>query len=639
MSFLKDVESYFLDTKEFYVIRFSPVALLSFVLFFSFGLYGYYTNPVHGWLLNTAFTSIFLSLFLFLLYSKEKFSLFYFTVTYGHLRLFFLHCSTLLVFVSPYIFLPISSDNFYHTQQALVYGIKIIEVGSRYLPFLNNVQFSLLLQILSLCFIVVGILVVFLLRNTSFFIKASIYGLLFILARTSVLFLGGNTAGFPPFRLLPLFLSSSFFGISDLALRLASFIPITIFSVIIFEILRKKIYFIYAFLGWLSILTIPLLLHVGTLVESSLWAFFAFFTLLFFISKKDQSTESYGVIMTFISIASYMRVSVFIAIIPLMLHFLLVKKRSFAEIANVTKYALPGVVALVPLVIISIIQGSPATYRGEAYPLLGIKETASFFERLSVAFYGGYIDTSLYNSLYVLMYIPLLLVVLVVRKVLFIYGVFFITAVAIFFSISPGLWGNGRYQAEYALPLVVLTYILLYQRVHNYFISVVSVILITCNCFIFFRLPSLNSSLVGFNSYFEHAKNKGHYFVLSEMPYEYQSLLEDFKKQGFGHGVYYLPGNGYSYMAKIMSGFSVSQMVTEKRFRDAVGVVVSSSTSLSLNKEKDIHYLLISRAPKEPYFSNEILVKNLDKKIWILEKRYVNKTYGTITEIYHRNTF
>lgn len=637
MSLFKKIELFFLDTQKVFTVSFSPLSILAFVFFFSFGVYGYSTNLSYGWLVSSLLTGGFLVIFLALYFLKEKYETFTFVLTRAHVRLFFLHTVVLIAVTFPYIFLPMSGDNFYHTQQAFVYGIKSIEKVTPYVPFLSAYSFASLLQLASLLLILVAVGVVYLLRKTSMWVRVAVYGLSFILLRTAVLYFGGNTSAFPPFRLLPLFLSGSFFGIHEFSFRVASLVLVSALSVYLFNEIRKEKNIVLSWIAIVSIATTPLLLHVGTLVESSVVAFVATTFVLLRLSAPHLTHRDYGVLSLIIATASAMRVSTFLLFLPLVLHFLLHKKISREELISFVKAVAPASVVTACMIIVSFVQGSPASYGGEAYPTLGIGTGASFVEMFTQAFSGGYIYTALYNSLHIPLVLPLALFFLLKRQTLIMYGVFFSCSVALFFSISPGLWGNGRYQAEYFLPMVVVSLVVLFTRMRYIATAIFASILIIYNLTLFYSLPELNKDLVGYKVYFDQAKERGKYFVLSEMPFEYREPLIYFKEKAEGGNVYYMPGDGYSYMTKIISGYSLSEMNTERHLREEIGSTYSTTTYTSIVNNKTITSLIIHRAKDDPLFSNERFMKDLDPSMWKLEKVYTSVPYGNLTEVYTRS--
>jgi hypothetical protein len=529
-----------------------------------------------------------------------------------------------------------SGDNFYHTQQAFVYAIKIIEKVTPYISFFSSYSFASMVQFVSLLLVLVAGGVIYFLRKTPLWVRMVVYGLLFILLRTAVLHFGGNTSAFPPFRLFPLFLSGTLFGVHEFSFRLSSLCLIAVLSVYLFNEIRREKHILLSWVAILSIVTVPLFLHVGTLVESSVVAFVAGTFVLLRLNTPHLTHREYGAVSLAIAIASAMRVSSFLLFLPVALHFFLTRRQSKEEIYSLATRVSPALIVTTCFIVVSFIQGSPASYGGESYSALGVEEGASFIERFIRAFNGGYIYTSLYNSFHILLVLPVALFFLAKRKTLIMYGVFFSCSLALFFSISPGLWGNGRYQAEYFLPLVVISLVMLFTRIKYLSALLFAGILVAYNITLFYSIPELNQAVIGYKSYFDQAKEKGKYFVLSEMPFEYRAPLAYFKSEGLGEHVYYIPGDGYSYMTKIMSGYSLSEIATEGKFRQEIGITYSTTTYASIVNNRNITSLIIHRAKKDTSFSNESLMKELDFSVWKLEKVYTNVPYGNLTEVYTR---
>lgn len=296
MSLVKKIESFFLDTRGVFTFSFSPLSVLAFVFFFSFGVYGYSTDPSCGWWSSFLLTCGFLVIFLVLYFLKEKYETFTFVLTRAHVRLFFLHTVVLVAVTFPYIFLPMSGDNFYHTQQAFVYAIKIIEKVTLYISFFSSYSFASMVQFVSLLLVLVAGGVIYFLRKTPLWVRMVVYGLLFILLRTAVLHFGGNTSAFPPFRLFPLFLSGTLFGVHEFSFRLSSLCLIAVLSVYLFNEIRREKHILLSWVAILSIVTVPLFLHVGTLVESSVVAFVAGTFVLLRLNTPHLTHREYGAV-------------------------------------------------------------------------------------------------------------------------------------------------------------------------------------------------------------------------------------------------------------------------------------------------------------------------------------------------------
>ncbi|MEN9552357.1 MAG: hypothetical protein RI935_734 [Candidatus Parcubacteria bacterium] len=633
---LEKINTFFFKKEEVFILSFSPLSVLCFILFFCFGFYGYFTDPSFGFVASLGITIFFLLLFLTFYILKEGENRLHFSVTHSHVRLFFLHTIILVLITSPYIYLPLSGDNFYHIQQAFIHGIKITEKLTSVIPVFNNVPFAFLLQGVSLGIIIFFGCLIYLLRKRSLLVRVIIYGSLFVFLRMMVLYFGGNTASFPPFRLFPLLFGGAFFGIWEFSFRFMSLLVTSFLSVYLFEEIKKERNALFSWFTVLAIFSIPLLLHVSTLVESSVYAFVGATLVLLKLLQSNLSLKDYQILLLVVAVTSSVRVSVFVLLVPIFIHFLFSYKKSIEGLVVYTKTALPPLLFIACFFIVPLIQGSTASYQGEAYPVLGILADSSFFERVWQAFQGGYVYAALYNSLQVLIFIPLILFFLLKRNTIILYLLFFCLSLALFFSISPGLWGNGRYQAEYALPLVVVALFVYFVRVQKIFAIIMAAVLVGYNLVLFYSLPQMNKSLVGLSSYFDKAKNKGDYFVISEMPFDYEKPLTFLRVHGFSKNAYYVPGDGYSYITKIIAGYSVSDLAQDARFRNEIGIIFDTDTAVRLTAHPTIRHLVIHRAKKDATFSNELLIKKIDTNVWQLEKTYTETVYGSVIEIYSR---
>lgn len=640
MKFLSVVQSFFEQPGNVITLKVSHLKVLAFVFFFSFGFYGYFTDRSFGLTLNLFISLGLLCIFVGTLYVGEKRILDHYTfiLTKSHVRIAGLFTGILVTTLWQQVVLPISSDNFYHTQQALLYGIKITEKITPFVHFFSSVPFSWLVWMANSVIIIFAIILVRFLRHKALLAQLIIYSFLFLFFRFAVFFLGGNTSPFPPFRLFPLLISSSFFGINEIVFRFTSLAPVIVLATGLFFFIRKRLSFIPSFFVVISIISTPLLAHVGLLVESSVWTFFTWTVLLFFFLKSDSTPSLYAAMFSLITVASYMRVSAFVAVIPLLLHFFIAQKRTLDEVrVFISLISIQGLV-LVPLVAVSSILKGAAAYQGEVYSIYGVHEHAALFSRVFAAYQGGYIEAALYNSLHLLVLVPLLLIFLLKKKELTSYALLLVTGFLLFFSIAPELWGNGRYQAEYFLPFVVVGLVLFYVRIKQTGIIIsVAFGIFLYNTYLFNHMNILNANYVGKSSYFSDAKKRGDYFVMSETPYEYQEPLISLREKGYAREILYIPGNGYSYIAKILSGYSPEDLSKEKEFRETFGVTLGTTSPELIGASKDVKYIVINRAKKDASFTNEVFLRALLKSShWRLIETYTDGFYGNITEVYSR---
>ena len=579
------------------IFSFSWLTVLSCAFFWMYGIFGFFTVPRFGIYVH-GFVTILLtcSFLVILILNKKKGDLFKDSVTIKSRDV----CVFLLFFVImgsmslTELRAPISSDNFYHAQQSQVYGIHIVQILGDHFHSLESFSFLSLLGGTNILIVTFIIGLFFILKRLSFAKRAVFLAALFILLRTAMYFGGGNASPFPTLRLFPLFLTSIFFGLSDTALRCASFF---VLIACIFFIYKASVRYMGAaasFLLALSIGTIPVLWHTGMLVEFSIWTAFLFTFVLFFFREKESSIVPYMRATMFVAVSTLMRVSGFIALIPIFVHYCVSKKRTKEEFWTYGIMSFPALLTVAPLIIGNTITGSAATYHGEAYLNLGILEGSSLIERLEALLQGPIISI-LYNSFHFLALLLFLLPFFIFRKKVTAYPalILIISSFLLFFSVSPFLWGNGRYQAEYLVPCLALLLFYCSKFLRKEFL-VFSFLMavIVYNVYEFKHIPKYNSSWISRGDYFYSTKEKGEYFVLSETPYPYYQVLREVKSRGHATSTYYFSGNGYSYVAKIMSGYSVGEMKYDEMFRKTIGYDSSERTVSNMLNSSDIKILV-----------------------------------------------
>jgi hypothetical protein len=648
--------------KEFFLnetalhIQFNWLTIITSSYFWMYGVFGFFTIPKFGVLINSIFTFILLTCFLYLVYLRKKgdinrvaayndsFSLSYKDVSIG-----LLYIAIMLAVSSRELLVPISGDNFYHSQQSQVYGIHILQFLSIHTHALDTISFAGLLWVINIVFFFSVGFTYYFLRKRNFWLQASVLSFFFIALRILIYASGGNASPFPTLRLLPLWITSTVFGFSDFSLRLASFVPLVGLMIIVYMYSKVRFGTKVAFILGLVVGTIPVVWHTGLLVEFSIWTTLLFTYVLFFLYQKETITQTYVRPLVVIGISTLMRVSGFVALIPLFIHYLLSKKRSFQDIGTYILYAIPVAIMILPIIFGNAITGTSATYQGEVYDSLGITSHASLLSRLNVLVTHGYLYGIEYNSFHLplLIILTLLPFLIFTRKlVLWPALALFVICFILFFSVRPLLWGNGRYQAEYLAPLIIVAifYIVLtFQRlisisglVKKILILIFLLCLLINNFYEFKHIPLYTKDVIGKSDYFENAKILGKYFILSEFPYDYKRALITAKEEGYATSTYYIPGNGYSYFAKILSGYTLEEMRYETGLRQSIGYEFSpntfSETIDRIKNNKDVTIILVNRAVLDKDFYPEKISDNLSYfgfKEW---KNFREPMYGnTIT--------
>ena len=425
--------------------------------------------------------------------------------------------------------MSLNGDQLAHSQQSKLHSITLIDFLSNQTGFLNNFSFKWLIYIVDLLIIFVGFLFYKFTKNRSWLFKVAVFSSLFLVFRFIIMAFGGSAGPHPSFRLFPLWFSSAIFTSADFNFRLAQFVGLIGLMLFIQRIANLKLNFINSWLFALAVGTIPVLWHVGVLAEQSVWTAVSWTAFLFYVFAYSEKFN-YIRWISIISIFTLLRQSVFVALLPLFLIIIvdLFKRKEF-KIKEIFILISP-IFLMLPFLFSSVINGTSASYLGDI----------PSFQRVLVALDSEIVFNAIMNSIgwpwVIFLFIPLLFFIknsLKISAVL----IFFIAGVYVFYMIAPGLWGIGRYQAEYIIPFIILGFFLIvnfavkrYNLAHK-LLPVIFTILIINNIYVFKNLAGFNKPIdqlkISFN---QDIKVRSQYAILSEFPYEYKKHLQKLKK-------------------------------------------------------------------------------------------------------------
>lgn len=631
------------SSQEITRININWAVVLTFICFWMYGVYGFLSIPTF-----TIDTHVVVSLLLLgvciYTYQLHKVQSFLEQVTItGKDILVFVSYLLVMVAVSwKALFTDIDGDQLYHAQQAMIHALFGTQfIGNQFTSLFGDIPFAFIMWGINIGILLCGSALYLLIRNwKSTYVLVLLSGI-FLLTRFAAIYEGGNGSAFPAFRLFPLWVTGTLFSPSSFSFRLATFLGLLVLMLVVYRYVSKKFSFAYSYAFGVFVGTIPVLLHVGTLVEMSLWATFCLLVVLFTINSWCEGEKIHYVgIISLIVVLSCMRVSGFITLVPIvgMLMFdFFYKKIKLRD----TVYALSPILVLLPIIFANVYIGTPASYHGLISLDPYVPAGSSLLERLYIALDGGYFFTHIYNSirfplLVVLVLLPLLLL-RNVKKFLFVGGLFVLYFI-LFYSIAPGLWGNGRYQAEFVVPFIVYGMYLVGREIGEKY-KVVLLVLCICivsNIYVYSHSSELNKASYGQDVYFDAMKKKGEYFVWSELPYNFKAALQQAKEEWFAGATYYSPGNGYGYFSEILSGYTVEEMQKQKSIISRVGVGISSSTARTVNFDNDVHLVLVNGSINNKDTLNEQMVSQLKKDGWGVWKEFKNEEYQTVLSGYIR---
>jgi hypothetical protein len=329
-----------------------------------------------------------------------------------------------------------------HSIQAAAYAIKIV-------PSLGSIPLKILIFVGNV-FLVTALY--FLWRSTAnikLTLNFVVILLFFLALRFAFILKGGNGNPHPPMGLLLPLISSVFFGISNFGLKISYFACYLFFLSFIFSsLVKNNVSYLLSVGAVLAIATIPITLDLSTVIEHSLFAYIFIAALVthFAINRNIN----YSVVFAFITIGALFRQSILLFCAPVLLFYIKENYRDGFKkiIINCTRLLAPCLLFL-PIVLNSLINGTPSTEKMGA-----LIKIDPLIEALHSGFIVNLSEKIFQPQLLILFFI--FFIPLTVKDVAKkgIYVLYFALLLMLYFSISPGLWSNPKYQAEYIAPFI-----------------------------------------------------------------------------------------------------------------------------------------------------------------------------------------
>jgi hypothetical protein len=601
--------------------------LISFLIFWSYGYQAAGNYPLIPQTVFTIFITFLLGVFLYFgEFKKNKLTS---THSIAFFDLSFLAVITFLFLTINFSSLnnPLVGDQLFYSLMAKrheIFGIlKITELFE-----LNDFSFSKLIYIADIVALLILIFLFFLIYylKLNFLIRTLLLLIIFILTRCILLHEGGGYNLHPAFQLFPIWLSTSLFGISDFSFRISQFIGLICATFFIFINLSEKIGRLNALLTALALTSIPILFHVASLVEGSIWT--SILLSLFLIRFLNIDKESFlfwfavsSIITTFVM----MRITALIVLPTFLMIYFFSNFKYFKINTKEYIYALLPFLVCLPIVLKGILYGTPATYHAGESPFIPYDN--STYHRIVFALINNIPwETAVSNIGY--FWLSFLFFIFIKNKRdssyffnrLSVISLFCI-GLLIFFSIRPVLWGVGRYKAEYLIPFIIfggyMFFTWLNSSIFKKALPLIAFLLISYNVFHLNNFPTYIPDIVS-NKKFSRE---------TEEIYDYNSALIEAKREGLASYTL-IAGVTNGVMPQILAGYSVKEIKDTIKILDN-NLTNSDWTSFNadlINSASEIKLVLISDG------NNSSLKSDLQKLGWMDWKNFRAK--GTDNIIY-----
>lgn len=371
-------------------------------------------------------------------------------------------------------------------------------------------------------------------------------GLLVIL-RVILYNLGGFDPSHPPFRLFPLWFSSSIFGMKDLSFRIPGLVGLSLIAFIFYDSIKtnERARGIN-FLAVLSVCSMPILWSTSYIVEPSVWAAL-FSTYFIFMTTRSQLTvQKLRVLVSMLAIFILMRQSLVYLFPGLLFILILVHYNNSARSLREFMVTLAPLLITIPLILRSIVFGTPAQDYDSTEVNLNV------LEKVVLAFESGLFFEITWNNLgYWSVFIFFALIPKdksdLTNTALLIIVLF--SGIVLFYSVRPALWGIPRYQCEFLVPIVLYGFANCLKLIAN---NKIKIFLLSLLIFLN-GVKNLIGSVPG-------AQVNGHPVIETHGRYDIGEVLKAAKRADLAGKIAFLDNN-YGPVLEINSGFSLAEVM------------------------------------------------------------------------------
>lgn len=595
------------------------INLGSLILFVFIWVFGFYGGPISKsellglgisdgmvLIIYSVLTVLCSAFIYFFYYSKDVLYVEYQSNIEIHLRDIFvgLGLLALVIGLSPYALnRTLGNDEIYHAEQAHIHMMSLLSWKN--VPIFENYlamfSFKNILWIINFTIAIAIFMLLFLMQKYEIKRKVFITILAFILLRviTYALDIGGGTH--PSFRLFPIWMSSSLFGMQSWAFRMPHLIAFVIFLVALKKIIFERFPISISWLCVLACATLPTFLHTVSLNEASIWTGMIWTICLAVVVTGKKVHPIF--LLVLICIGGVMRTTCLFALclMPLFYFNYLEKHESFRHFVLRAVFLLPFLLNFGK----SILLGTPATYiPGESDVLL---KELSTVERVWYSVRSGLsLEFAIhYLNVYYCVFLGIVITLCFFIKKLIINSFFiillFMVSYFIFYSIRPNLWGMERYHGEFLVPFfcyAIFQTLLFLKHIFGKFSQSIS------RAFLFGIIAVNVINLIGSKGikdpYFESR------FI--KPGYDYGVILKKvlFTEHRNSHVVL---GTVYGSFLHVIEGYSHSDIVNHNRSFSKYAGLNGEKQLDQITKDKNISMIIM---PKEYFenFKNKILSMN-----------------------------
>ena len=527
--------------------------------------------------------------------------------------------------------LSLQGDESAYLVMAFGHAIKVLMKFVDYLSILENWPVKYLIQIISI--LLVGALIAFihLTRLLAWPRRIAVVLSALILCRFLIMSFGGNPSPHPPLGGMAHLIFGAIFGINGFALKAAYFTAYVLFIFGVYKVIKQGAPSYLSLLFSLAVGTIPLTLHLATVVENSIWSLISFSLVM--LALAASKNQNYVRLASLVSIMTLFRQPVFIGYVPILIMFAATLHSPYAadQGKKLLRIVMPSIV-FVPFLMQSIIHGTPST--------AALGDQTSQLARVLAAFGSGIVWVAIANSVPKLWMLFIPLAFIWWRKYLvqsIAYLAFFAVGLVIYYSISPGLYGLGKYQAEYAVPFAIVGAFICFKisvpTLKHKLIAFSMLVLIGLNVFNYLNIPVQNKPMDELMDSLSHDLNTydSGYHVLSGFPYEFSQAYDEVKKLDLTRNSYAI-GATYGVFLEITNEYSlgaaqVAESISrfQRKLNEETGPdSPAKTTAQNIEKDPRIKIIILGAIQKRKELVGEFM-----RHGWAVHAVFKNAQYGS----------
>lgn len=531
------------------------------------------------------------------------------------------------------------SDELFFSQQAVRHAL-VLGIAAARFAALETVPFQYVVQAIAAVIILGPPAAWLVVRRCSPRVQIVLIVSALLASRMAITAVGGNLSPHPSLNLLSPLVFGALFGINDFAFKLSYFIPFTVFVFAVYRLASRRCGRAASYLFGLAVGTLPLLWHLGGIVEPSLWGGLCLTLVL--LELLTSTTPRYARLMSIIAVAALMRQPAIIAAVPV---FLLiardeVRSRDWSGLPRLAFVVGVPLLLCVPFLVASVIYGTPST------PALG--QSAGTLARLGTAVTSGIIVTSVVNSVpwWWIALIPFAFVPLGLgsmwRAGAFLAGAGM--AIVTYYSISPHVLGLAKYQAEYAVPFAIagalcLVVWLTSANVLRRAVPGLLAVLVAANVVAFMRIPEGNKpvDVLVDTLHTDMQQMKAGYRGLCAFVFDLRDGYREIKQAHLSERTYSV-GWTYGVLPEIMNGYSTGAMrtvydIAKRQAADKDTLQDDSPTKRvdAIERDPRIGAVLLGAMTHKAD-----VVRELTSRGWRVTGEYKNDRYGSTVVVAHR---